>query len=96
MVYGVSRVDAAARSVACGAAPIGIGRSSRKGCAEHDQKGPFGRKIGQEMITLVKKHGTGWYEYHVVNPQTDKIQAKIAYYKRVDNEDYYLACGMYK
>ncbi len=59
----------------------------------YDDKDVNGKYLGRGMIDIAKTQGTGWYEYHFLNPHTNMVQAKLTYIQRVD--DYYIACGVY-
>lgn len=74
---------------------IAHGRNSGfVGMNVYDGEDANGKKIGIEMIELVKTKGCGWYEYDILNPQTERVQPKIVYYQSCG--DYYIACGLYK
>jgi cytochrome c len=56
-----------------------------------DSKGKLNRK---EMVDLANSKGSGWVDYHQLNPVTKKQEAKISYVQKVGN--LILGCGAYK
>lgn len=53
-----------------------------------------GKEFIKEMIEVAKTKGEGWVEYQWKNPQTNKIQPKASYIKRVG--DVFVGGGVYK
>ncbi|MBY0430684.1 MAG: cache domain-containing protein [Rhodospirillales bacterium] len=53
-----------------------------------------GKEFVKEMIDIAKTKGEGSIEYQWKNPETQKIQPKITFFKRVD--DVLVAVGVYK
>ena len=56
-----------------------------------DSKGKLARK---EYIDLANSKGSGWVDYHQLNPVTKKNEAKVTYVQKVGNS--FLGCGAYK
>jgi cytochrome c len=56
-----------------------------------DSTGKLNRK---EMVDLANSKGSGWVDYHQLNPITKKQEAKVSYVQKVGN--LILGCGAYK
>jgi cytochrome c len=56
-----------------------------------DSRGKLARK---EYVDLANSKGSGWVEYHQLNPVTKKDEAKVTYVQKVGN--LILGCGAYK
>jgi cytochrome c len=50
----------------------------------------------KEMTELAKTKGSGWVDYSWTNPTTKKVQPKTTWIQRVEGQDYYVGCGVYK
>lgn len=57
-------------------------------------KDPDGKAFVAERMALAKKDGKGWQEYKFMNPASQKVESKVAYFERVD--DLVVVCGAYK
>jgi signal transduction histidine kinase len=58
-------------------------------------KDNHGKLFMQEFVQKADKPGaTGWVEYYWTNPSTKQVQAKAAYFERVD--DLIIQAGYYK
>lgn len=53
-----------------------------------------GKPFIQEMVELAQSKGEGWVDYKWKNPETNKIQPKSSYVKRVG--DVIVAAGVYR
>jgi len=53
-----------------------------------------GKYFRKEAIELAKAKGSGWVDYKYRNPQTNQVEQKTAYVKKV--EDMIIGCGAYK
>ncbi len=53
-----------------------------------------GHEFVRAYIEIAKARGSGWHDYHHVNPVTGKVELKSAYVERLG--DVVLGCGMYK
>jgi cytochrome c len=53
-----------------------------------------GKLVRKEYVDLANSKGSGWVEYHQLNPVTKKDEAKVTYVQKVGN--LILACGAYK
>jgi cytochrome c len=56
-----------------------------------DSRGKLARK---EYIDLANSKGSGWVDYHQLNPVTKKDEAKVTYVQKVGN--LIIGCGAYK
>lgn len=59
-----------------------------------DLRDSDGKPLIRERLDAAKTSPKGWQEYKFFNPVTKKIEAKTAYWERVD--DLVFACGAYK
>ncbi len=59
-----------------------------------NDKDPDGKEFVKERIKIAKAAGKGWQEYKFMNPATQKVEQKVAYFERV--EDVIVLCGAYK
>ena len=59
-------------------------------------KDSTGKAFVQEMISVAKTKGSGIVEYSWTNPVTKKIQPKATYIKRVEGQNFYIGCGVFK
>lgn len=59
-----------------------------------DLKDADGKPFMKEIVTKVADAGKGWVDYKWVNPVTKEIQAKSAYFEKVD--DMIISSGYYK
>lgn len=58
-------------------------------------KDKLGFAFMQEFIKVAQINGNGWVEYWWDNPVTKKLQPKISYIKKI-NDDMFIGCGIYK
>ncbi|MBF0303280.1 MAG: transporter substrate-binding domain-containing protein [Desulfamplus sp.] len=65
-----------------------------QGGDHHDLKDKLGFAFMQEFIKVAQL-GSGWVEYWFENPVTKKLQPKISYIKKI-NDDMFIGCGIYK
>jgi cytochrome c len=56
-------------------------------------KDPDGKLFVAERVKIAKEKGSGWQEYKFMNPATQQVEEKVAYFERVD--DVILVCGAY-
>jgi cytochrome c len=61
-----------------------------------EMKDQNGILLTKEMLNIVKTKGSGWVDYSWVNPATKKVQGKTTYVKRIEGNDYFVACGIWK
>ena len=61
-----------------------------------DLKDQDGKFTVQDMITLARSSGRGWYDYRWPNPVTKTIEDKSAYFERIGNTEHFVAVGIYK
>jgi cytochrome c len=66
------------------------------GLNHFELKDPNGVFLAKEMIQVAKTKGSGWVDYSWVNPATKKIQPKTTYVKRIEDTNYFAACGVWK
>ncbi len=59
-----------------------------------EDKDPDGKAFVAERIKIAKEKGSGWQEYKFMNPATQQVEPKVAYFERVD--DVIIACGAYR
>ena len=59
-------------------------------------KDSTGKAFVKEMIEVAKTKGAGVVEYSWTNPVTKKIQPKATYIKRVEGQNFYIGCGVFK
>ena len=59
-----------------------------------DLRDADGKLFVKELLAAAKAAGTGWVDYKWVNPISNEILAKSAYFERVD--DVIVASGFYK
>jgi Tfp pilus assembly protein PilF len=50
--------------------------------------------FSRHALELAKKDGKGWYEYRIENPQTGKVENKVAYVERAG--DLVISCGVFR
>lgn len=70
--------------------PAGVGQSVV------NVKDSDGKLLVQEIIKIAKENGEGWTEYRWLNPETNKIQPKVTYVKRVKDQELIAYIGIYK
>ncbi len=58
-------------------------------------KDKLGFAFMREFIKVAQTRGSGWVEYWWANPVTKKIQPKLSYIKKV-NDNMFIGCGIYK
>jgi cytochrome c len=62
-----------------------------------EQKDPNNNKFFvKEQIEIAKTKGSGWVDFSWVNPLTKKVQPKTSWVKRIEGEDYFVNCGVFK
>lgn len=54
------------------------------------------RYFFKEMTDVAKAKSSGWVNYSWTNPTTKKVQPKATWIQRVEGQDYYVGCGVYK
>lgn len=59
-----------------------------------DMKDADGKLFVKERVDLAKSKGSGWQNYKWTNPTNKNIEAKTAYFQKVD--DVIVICGAYK
>ncbi len=59
-----------------------------------NDKDPDGKPFVAERIRIAREKGSGWQEYKVMNPATQQVEKKVAYFELVD--DVILVCGAYR
>lgn len=59
-----------------------------------DLKDADGKPFMKEIVTKAAGSGTGWVDYKWVNPVSKEIQAKSAYFEKLD--DMIISTGYYK
>jgi hypothetical protein len=57
-------------------------------------KSADGQMFIQKQIEIAKK-GSGWLEYDWINPSTQKVQKKVSFVKKVNN-DFYVGSGIHE
>jgi signal transduction histidine kinase len=57
---------------------------------------PDGKLVVQEMIEMTKANGGGALHYHFFNPQTNEVEPKISYFKKIPDLDGFIGCGYYE
>jgi cytochrome c len=55
-----------------------------------------GKMIGQELVKVATGPGEGWVEYRWMNPASNKIEPKLAFVKRIPNQELFALVGVYK
>ena len=55
-----------------------------------------GKHFFKTFQDVVNKSGSGWVDYKWNNPVTKKIQQKSSYVMKIDGQDMYIGCGIYK
>lgn len=61
-----------------------------------DYRSPDGKLVIQEMISMTKSSGGGAFEYAMINPQTNEVQSKISYFRKIPGFDGFVGCGYYR
>ncbi|HEY3278428.1 MAG TPA: cache domain-containing protein [Syntrophorhabdaceae bacterium] len=59
-------------------------------------KDASGKTFVKEQIDTAKTKGSGWVNYMWTNPSTKKVQAKTAWVQKVDGENIFIGCGVWK
>ncbi len=80
--------DYSGKSVANGGIPSMIGKNMS------GAKSADGQMFVQKQIEIAKK-GSGWLEYDWMNPTSQKVQKKVSYVKKV-NDDFYVGSGIHQ
>ncbi|MEE4378847.1 MAG: cache domain-containing protein [Candidatus Competibacteraceae bacterium] len=62
----------------------------------NDIRSPDGKLVVQQMIEMTKASGGGAFEYDWVNPESQQIQSKISYFKRIPDFDGFIGSGYYQ
>lgn len=70
--------------------PAGVGQSVI------NAKDPDGKLLVQDIVKVATESGEGWVEYRWLNPETNKIQPKITFVKKVPGQDLIAYVGIYK
>jgi len=65
------------------------------GTHQIELKDRFGFPIIQEMIKILETKENGWVEYWWENPITQKIQPKLSYVRKI-NDNLFIGCGIYR
>lgn len=61
-----------------------------------DYRTPDGKLVIQEMIQMSKSSGGGALSYHFLNPQTNEIEPKISYFRKIPGFEGFIGCGYYE
>lgn len=80
--------DYTGKSVANGGIPSMIGKNM------NGAKSADGQMFVQKQIEVAKA-GSGWLEYDWMNPTTQKVQKKVSYVKKV-NDNFYVGAGIHQ
>lgn len=80
--------DYTGKSVANGGIPSMIGKNMA------GAKSADGQMFVQKQIDIAKA-GSGWLEYDWMNPTTQKVQKKVSYVKKV-NDQFYVGSGIHQ
>lgn len=80
--------DYTGKSVANGGIPSMIGKNM------NGAKSADGQMFVQKQIDIAKA-GSGWLEYDWINPTTQKVQKKVSYVKKV-NDQFYVGSGIHQ
>ncbi len=83
----VFALDLDGKVVAHGRTPAFLGRNDTK-----DPKSKYG--FAARVLEIGKGPGTGWLEYEIENPESHKVERKVAYVERVG--DIVISCGVFK
>jgi len=62
----------------------------------NDIRSRDGKLVIQQMIEMTKDSGGGAFEYDWINPESQQIQSKISYFKRIPNFDGFIGSGYYQ
>jgi signal transduction histidine kinase len=57
-----------------------------------------GKMFRDEFLAVARKYGSGWVDYHFLNPKTKKQENKTSFIKLVkgsDGKEYIVGCGKY-
>ena len=57
-----------------------------------------GKMFRDEMLAIALDHGSGWVDYHFMNPKTNEVAHKTSYFELVrgsDGKDYIIGSGKY-
>jgi len=57
---------------------------------------PDGKLVIQEMIAMTKASGGGALRYQFLNPQSNEVEPKISYFRKIPGFDGFLGCGYYE
>ena len=80
--------DYSGKSLANGGIPSMIGKNMNAA------KSADGQLFIQKQIDVAQK-GSGWLEYDWINPSTQKVQKKVSFVKKV-NDQFYLGAGIHQ
>jgi len=53
-----------------------------------------GRHFSRTVVAMARSQASGWYDYRMNNPRTNRVEPKSMYFERVD--DLVLGCGIYR
>ena len=59
-------------------------------------KDSTGKAFVKEQIEVAKTKGSGWVSYVWTNPATKKLQPKTAFVQKVEGENIFIGCGVWK
>lgn len=59
-------------------------------------KDSTGKPFVKDQIQVAKTKGSGWVTYMWTNPATKKLQQKTAFVQRVEGENIFIGCGIWK
>jgi cytochrome c len=59
-------------------------------------KDASGKFFVKEQVETAKTKGSGWVSYMWTNPATKKVQQKTAWVQKVDGENIFIGCGIWK
>jgi len=68
--------------------PAAVGRNDR------DSRDAYGKLFSRDTVELARTAGSGWVDYHMVNPRTGQVAPKSVYCERVG--DVIIGCGIYR
>ena len=63
----------------------------------YEIKDPNGKLIIQEIIkTVSNAQGSGWMEFDWAHPQTQKVESKISFNRKMKNVNGFIGTGIYR
>ena len=70
------------------------GEKNLVGTNQLNLKDSFGKHFIKEFVEMMKTKDSGWIEYNWRNYETYKIEQKLTYLKKID-DDCFIGCGAY-